>query len=184
MELADWVVVELRNRLDTAVVLATRSALLQADGDVVGTDGTSPVVFSLPADQYLVALRHRNHLGVLTANAVALSSTTTTLDLSNGRVALRGGSAATKLLGSARVLIAGDVVPDGVLRYTGGSNDRDPILARVGGVTPTATLVGYFPEDVNLDGVVSYTGGNNDRDIILTNVGGVVPTSTRADFIP
>jgi hypothetical protein len=182
--IVDWVVVELRNRLDTAVVLATRSALLQADGDVVGTDGTSPVVFSLPADQYLVALRHRNHLGVLTANAVALSSTTTTLDLSNGSVALRGGSAATKLLGSARVLIAGDVVPDGVLRYTGGSNDRDPILARVGGVTPTATLVGYFPEDVNLDGVVSYTGGNNDRDIILTNVGGVVPTSTRADFIP
>ncbi|MBL7980825.1 MAG: hypothetical protein JNL52_03350 [Flavobacteriales bacterium] len=182
--IVDWVVVELRSRLDTSLVWATRSALLQADGDVVGTDGTSPVVFSLPADQYLVALRHRNHLGVLTANAVALSSTVTTLDLTNGSIALRGGAQATKLSGAVRLLFAGDVVPDGVLRYTGSNNDRDPILARVGGVTPTATIAGYFPEDVNLDGVVRYTGVNNDRDVILTNVGGVIPTSSRVDFIP
>ena len=48
-----------------------------------------------PAEAYHVAVRHRNHLGVMTAGTVALSGTTTVLDLSNGSVALKGGSQAT-----------------------------------------------------------------------------------------
>ncbi len=179
----DWVVVELRAASDTALI-ATRSALLQSDGDVVGTDGTSAVVFDQPAGPYYVALRHRNHLGVMTAGSVVLSSTTMFLDLSNGTVPLKGGSLATDLVGIRRLMVAGDVVRDGALRYTGGANDRDAILTRIGGVIPTATVSGYFQEDVNLDGVVSYTGSNNDRDIILQNIGGVVPTATRSDYLP
>ncbi len=181
--IVDWVVVELRSATDTAVV-ATRSALLQADGDVVGTDGTSAVVFNEPASPYYVALRHRNHLGVMTTATVALSNTTFVLDLSNGSVALKGGGQATDEAGTTRVMVAGDAVHEGILRYTGGSNDRDAILTRIGGVIPTATVSGYFPEDVNLDGVVRYTGMNNDRDIILQNIGGVVPTATRSDYLP
>ncbi len=70
------------------------------------------------------------------------------------------------------------------IRYTGAENDRDPILAQVGGTLPTGTWVGYTNNDVNMDGVVKYTGANNDRDPILMNIGGSVPTSTVAEQLP
>jgi hypothetical protein len=182
--IVDWVVVELRSAAAPSTVLATRSALLQRDGDVVHVDGTSPVSFSLPAASYVVALRHRNHLGIATAAAIALNSTPTTVDLSNGTIPIIGGNAATKQIGVRRLLYAGDVNADGILRYTGQGNDRDAILVGVGGLIPTTTVSGYRDEDVNMDGVVRYTGAANDRDIILVNIGGVVPTNIRPGTLP
>lgn len=181
--IVDWVLVELRNKNAPATVVRTRTALLQRDGDVVDVDGVSTLSFPVPADQYFVSVRHRNHLGVRTLNAIALSSTATVVDLSNNSVAL-SGTDPVRTNGSYRSLWAGNTRPDAVVRYTGGDNDRDPVLQRVGGSVPTATLAGYFIEDVNLDGTVKYTGGDNDRDPILTTVGGSVPTNTRAQQLP
>ncbi len=49
--IVDWVALELRDKSNHSVVLATRSALLQADGEVVDVDGVSPVTFAnLPED--------------------------------------------------------------------------------------------------------------------------------------
>ena len=70
------------------------------------------------------------------------------------------------------------------MRYTGEDNDRDPILTIIGGVVPTASAVGYLPEDVNMDGIVLYTGANNDRDRLLQAIGGVVPTEIRSEQLP
>jgi hypothetical protein len=183
--IVDWVIVELRDPSAPEVVVASRSALLQADGDVVSAqDGQSALSISVAAGTYIVAVRHRNHLGVMTANSVSLSATAANLDLSNGSIALAGGNAATKVLGPHRLVYAGDAIGDGVLRYSGAGNDRDRLLSRIGGVIPTATTVGYYPEDINMDGVVRYSGASNDRDVILQNIGGVVPTNTRADFLP
>jgi len=181
--IVDWLVVELRSAATPSVVVATRSALLQRDGDVVHVDGVSPVSFSVPAS-YVVALRHRNHLGIATAAAVALNSTAVTLDLSNGTVPIFGGLAATKQVGGRRVMYAGDVNADGILRYTGQNNDRDEILVGIGGVVPTTTVSGYRKEDVNMDGLVRYTGVGNDRDVILVNIGGVVPTNVLSGTLP
>lgn len=180
----DWVVVELRNKNNSSQVLASRSALLQADGDVVGMDGSSAVVVNLSSDNYFIALRHRNHLGIMAASAIALTSTAITVDLSNGSVALFGASLATTVVGTRNAMVAGDSDRNGVLSYTGQNNDRDPILSRIGGAAPTATVAGYFVEDLNLDGVVQYVGTGNDRDIILVNIGGSVPTGTRAAQLP
>lgn len=183
--IVDWVVVELRSAANGAQVVATRSALLQADGDIVSAaDGVSPVSLNAVAGNYFVAVRHRNHLGIMTAAAVALSATSVNLDLSNGSAALFGGANATKPLGGRNVLFGGDVDRNGIIRYTGSSNDRDPILVRIGGSAPTATLNGYFNEDVNLDGVVRYVGNSNDRDPLLVNIGGSTPTLTRAAQLP
>ncbi|MEO8590752.1 MAG: hypothetical protein ABI432_15360 [Flavobacteriales bacterium] len=181
----DWVVLELRNANNSSQVVATRSALLQADGDVVAADGTADVVFStVGAGQYFIAVRHRNHLGIMTAAAVPLSATASPMDLSNGTVPLYGGAAATKTVGSKAVMFAGDVDRNSVIRYSGQNNDRDPLLSRIGGTVPTAIATGYFGEDVDLDGVVRYVGATNDRDIILSNVGGSVPTGTRSASLP
>lgn len=180
----DWVVIELRGAVDATDVLATRSALLQRDGDIVDMDGTSDVLFNMAPGDYHIAVRHRNHFGIMTAAAHALTATATPLDLSAGMVALFGGANATKGLGGKQVMYAGDVTRDGIMKYTGEDNDRDPILQRIGGTVPTHTVPGYFREDVNLDGTVKYIGEFNDRDIILVNIGGTVPTAVRNASLP
>ncbi|MBS1583499.1 MAG: hypothetical protein JST66_14960 [Bacteroidetes bacterium] len=181
--IVDWVLVELRSAADPAVVVATRSALIQRDGDVVGLDGTSSVVMQATPGNYYVALRHRNHLGAMTATAIALSGTAATVDLRSGSTAT-WGTEARKTTGTVRCLWAGNVYRDGLVKYTGANNDRDPILSSIGGSVPTAVVTGYMKEDVNLSGTVKYTGAANDRDPILVNVGGSIPTAVRLQQLP
>ncbi|MBK7085202.1 MAG: hypothetical protein IPH53_11245 [Flavobacteriales bacterium] len=69
---------------------------------------------------------------------------------------------ARKNVSGVMVLAAGDVTFDHSVKYAGGNNDRDPILTRIGVTVPTATVSGYWLEDVNLDGVVKYAGSSND----------------------
>ena len=180
--IVDWVVVELR-LLDVNVRFETRSALLQRDGDVVAMDGVSPLAFNVGAGSYHVSVKHRNHLGVMTATPLSFSGAAASFDFTAGASAVFGTDA-RKIIGSARVLWAGDVSFNGQLKYTGAANDRDPILSRIGGVVPTNFISGYLSEDVNMDGVVRYTGSGNDRDSILQNIGGVVPTNTRSEQVP
>lgn len=71
--IVDWVFLELRNKNDHNQVLATRSALLQRDGDIVEVDGSSAVFFEgIEPDHYFLSVRHRNHLGVMTLTSVPL----------------------------------------------------------------------------------------------------------------
>jgi HYR domain len=77
--IVDWVFLQLRDATNPATVLFTRSALIQRDGDIVDVDGVSPVKFnSAPVGNYHVAVRHRNHLPIRSANVLALSDITTT----------------------------------------------------------------------------------------------------------
>jgi len=184
--IVDWVQVELRSTVTPSLVLATRCALVQRDGDVVGLDGTSAVLLNAPAASYHLAIRHRNHLGVMTAAPVALSGVTTVIDLRAPATATYG-TEARKAVNGQMVMWAGNVFRDGAvssLKYIGTSNDRDPILTALGGSTPTAIATGYMREDVNMTGQVKYTGSANDRDPILVNIGGTVPTNTRVEQLP
>jgi len=184
VRIVDWVVLELRNKNNVAQVLATRSALLRRDGRITDTDGTADVQFTgWPADQYYLAVRHRNHLGIMTDLPVSLAATAQLIDLSGGTPALRGGADATAAIGALRALWCGDVNGNGTVRYTGMQNDRDPILVRIGGLDPIAVYAGYAMEDVNMDGTVKYTGTANDRDPILQNVGGNA-VGVRAGHLP
>jgi len=149
----------------------------------VDMDGTSAIAFSAPAGNYFLAISHRNHLGCMSASAISLSGTATSIDFTvAGTVTY--GTDARKAIGNWRVLWAGDVTFNQQVKYTGTNNDRDPILVRIGGVIPTNTVNGYFPEDVTMDGIVKYTGSNNDRDPILVTVGGTVPTNVRNGQLP
>ena len=119
----------------------------------------------------------------MTSTALPLSSTITSIDLTSLATATFGTSA-QNTIGTVRALWAGNVIIDNAIRYTGGSNDRDPILVRIGGTIPTNTTTGYFAEDVDMDGKVKYTGNGNDRDPILVNIGGTVPTNSRLEQLP
>lgn len=178
--IVDWIVVEIRNSTVPTQRMYTTSALLQRDGDIVATDGVSPLTIPLTAGNYHVAVRHRNHLGVMTASPISIA-TGTALNLAT---APTWGSGAMYNSNGTNVMWAGDASFDGVLKYTGNGNDRDLILSRIGGTIPTNAVNGYYQEDVNLSGSVKYTGQDNDRDVILFNIGGTVPTSTKSQQIP
>jgi len=58
--------------------------LLQRDGDIVNADGTSPLFFSgIAGGNYYVSIKHRNHLGVMSAAAQALAYAPTTVDFTS-----------------------------------------------------------------------------------------------------
>ena len=182
--IVDWVLVELRNKNNSAQVLATKSALLQRDGDIVGTDGFQRILFNVASDNYFVAVRHRNHFGVMTSTSTLLNKDEKSIDFTSGSTVTYGTEARMQLPNGKRAQWSGNAVRDNMLKYIGTSNDRDPILVEIGGLLPTNTAVGYLPTDINLDGITKYIGTNNDRDIILVNIGGVLPTATRLEQLP
>lgn len=180
----DWVLVELRHKANPGQIIATRAALLERDGDVMGTDGYQRLIFNVPADEYHVAIRHRNHLGAMTFSPVVLGASEVAIDFSSPQQVTHGLDARATLPNGKRAQWCGNALRDGMLRYTGEGNDRDPILVGIGGAVPTNTVAGYHLTDVNMDGMVRYTGQGNDRDPILVNIGGSVPTNTRAEQLP
>ncbi|MBC8152859.1 MAG: Ig-like domain-containing protein, partial [Bacteroidetes bacterium] len=79
--IVDWVFVELRSGSDLSVVIDSRSAVVQRSGDIVEVDGVSSLSFAVAeSGNYYVGVRHRNHLGVLSAQAIPLSFTATVVD--------------------------------------------------------------------------------------------------------
>jgi hypothetical protein len=181
--IVDWVWVELRSTASPNTVVAARPALVQRDGDVVEVDGVRPVWLGAAPGSYHVALRHRNHLGVMTAAGIALSGAPATVDLrANGTAVF--GTGARREVDDTAVLWEGNVLRDGRIKYTGTGNDRDPIIVAIGGNTPNGVLAGYRAEDVNMDGTVKYTGSGNDRDPVLVNVGAADPTGVRIEQLP
>jgi hypothetical protein len=119
-DIVDWVLLELRS--DETTVVSKRAAFLKSDGTIVDVDGTSPVSFTgLTADNYYVVVRHRNHLAIMSATAIPLSSSsvlydfTTTLQSppkaygTNPMVALSGGGFG---------MIAADANVDGTINAT------------------------------------------------------------------
>lgn len=179
----DWVVLELRSSVSPHGVVASRPALIRRDGEVIDLDGDAYVNFpGLAAGSYRIALRHRNHLGVMTSSAYTLGFIP---ERANFRAGGAYGTVPQTSVGSVQCLWPGDCAADGTIRYVGGSNDRDPILQAIGGSVPTNTLSNvYNTNDVNMDGIIRYVGANNDRDVILQTIGGSVPTATRVQQLP
>jgi hypothetical protein len=181
--IVDWVFVELRDATTPATVVRTRAALIQRDGDVVDLDGVSPLQFHMPNGPYYVAIRHRNHLGVMTAAPIPLSQKPAVIDFRSPLTPTYGTAAQVNVNG-LMAQWSGNCALDNKLLYTGTGNDRDPILVEIGGVVPTNTSTGYLRTDVNMDGTIKYTGALNDRDPILVNIGGVIPTNVVFEQLP
>jgi|GEM_PF-816563 len=151
----DWIYVELRDKNNPASVLYTLSALVQKDGDVVGTDGVSALNFSQAApDNYYIAVRHRNHLGFRTANAIALSAAAATLNFTNNSVALYGAGSPLKNISGVYVMYAGEANRDGVVNAVDRNTYWRP---QNGGVYNYLTATADF----NLDGAVNAADRDN-----------------------
>ncbi|MBK9075859.1 MAG: delta-60 repeat domain-containing protein [Flavobacteriales bacterium] len=184
--IVDWLLIEMRPAASPSTIAASRAVLLQRDGDVVDLDGVSTVGFAgLAPGSYSVAVRPRNHLPVMLSSStpIAYGDAIASVDFTLPGAQVYDNDARKNVSG-VMVLAAGDVTFDHSVKYAGGNNDRDPILTRIGGTVPTATVSGYWLEDVNLDGVVKYAGSSNDRDRVLNSIGGSVPTAMRVATLP
>jgi len=177
----DWVMLQLRDAIDPGRIIWSRSCLIQRDGDIVSTDGSSSVTVPFVGHPVHVAVLHRNHLSAMTAVASDLGPGANAMDLTHPATCAPG---ALDVLNGVALLPPGDVNGDGRIAYTGPSNDRDVVLVRIGGSVPTATASGYLAEDVNMDGNVRYVGAANDRDVILQAIGGSVPSVVREQVMP
>lgn len=176
--IVDWVVLEIRARKTGTPIIYSRAALVQVDGDVVDTDGVSPVTVPFSGPNYYIALRHRNHLAVMTARPVNLKNGAdfTSTDAY--------GVEGEKLVNGVRVMWPGNANWNNMVSYVGVNNDRDVVFATVGEENPNNVVEGYLGSDTNMDGVVKYTGTLNDRDFILAQTLGGNPQKVRFEQMP
>ncbi|WP_422107134.1 HYR domain-containing protein [Winogradskyella sp.] len=177
--IVDWVWVELRDATTNTTIIEAKSALLQRDGDVVGLDGTSALLLNQPPGNYYIAIKHRNHLGIMSNSAISLNGTTTTVvDFSNGSTTTFGSNAQTTLglPNGSFAMWVGDVNGDDIILYVGGLQDTSRILSEVlndsGNILnlPTYVSNGYSNGDIDMNGDIQYAGGNAEPPFILQNV--------------
>ncbi len=148
--IVDWVVLELRDKNAPATVIQSRAALLQRDGDVVDLDGkTTSVAFAnLAANEYLISVRHRNHLAAATATPVYLNTVATSVvDFTKATSVTMGTDAQRDMGGGKMGLWSGDGNANGQVQNT----DIENVWK------PTNGFSGYQRGDFNLNGEVQNT---------------------------
>jgi hypothetical protein len=98
------------------------------------------VSFGVPTGSYYIVIRHRNHIAVMSAAAVALTGTAATYDFTTGQ-AQAFGTAPMVLVGTKFCLYAGDTDLSGTVDAA----DRSAAWNQ-------RNLSGYYGEDCDLSG--------------------------------
>jgi hypothetical protein len=181
--IVDWVLLEFRNAADSTQIVGTRAALLQRDGDVVSAaDGSSAIAFGTIGESYYLAIKHRNHLGVMTAAAVTVQSTELLVDFTTATdadVYNRTGYDGMERVsvGAVKALWMGDANGDGKIKYQGAGNDLLTLFQQAVAHPDNSAFasnfdgaVGYLGSDINLDGKAKYSGLNPDNNLIFGNL--------------
>ncbi len=193
--IVDWVFLELRDKNDYSSVVATRSGLLQRDGDIVDLDGTSAVFFpDVTVDSYFLVVRHRNHLGSMTKYPKTPEELAELIDFSDLNMDVfdfantdntfnYSGLALTVMDVDGyelRALWAGDSNADGRISYRGGDqNDLVVLHQEIAGFDMTLNplfkldfqqSVGYLQGDIDMNGKAKFDNPNDDRNLLLVQV--------------
>lgn len=193
--IVDWVFVELRNATGptTAPILQTRSALLRRNGTIVDVDGVSPVYFKNldPGSNYVVTVKHRNHLGISSTpvSPISLGLSNTEFDFTNAaNTAAIYGVANTNYtqINSKNVMWAGNARNNNSSSWAGLNNDKDYLYINVLSSNSGAPITGYSIGDLNMNRTASWSGLNNDKDFLYISVLGSNSGSggTKSQAIP
>jgi len=157
VNVVDWVLVDLRDA--PSAIFATsgtsiekQAAFILSDGSVVSLDGYSNLHFPVSIDQNLyVVIWHRNHLGIMSKNALISSGGVYSYNFTNGMDKVYGYAAGHK-----------ELAP-GVWGMFSGDGDHDGTIS-IGDKSSTwenqAGTSGYIFSDYNLDG----ESNNIDKD--------------------
>ena len=174
--IVDWVFVELRDANDVDNVVATKSALIQRNGDVVTVRGDTLLHFTnTRIGEYYVAIRHRNHLGIISLNTyIFLPNAVPMVDFTFNFTPVVGDHSSVEM-DNLESLWSGDLNNDGKVIYQGPNNDIFYMFLHVlrdegnQDFLPNYISRGYTNDDFNLDGTVIYQGPSNDRSRLLFN---------------
>ncbi len=179
--IVDWIFLEIRNA-DGETAIATRSALLQRNGNIVDVDGVSPVYFPVTEGDYHLVIKHRNHLGIMTKDPLTMDrdkAMPLTLDFTDGSTNIYGMHG-QKDLNGIFALWGGNTDGNRYVIFQGGgvgNPDTDGIFFTIfldsSNNPPNYNHItmGYFLSDCDLNGDVIYGGiGNDIDDYIFFNV--------------
>lgn len=118
----DWVLVELREAGSAAAALSatkvgSAAGFLMNDGSVKATDGTSDLTVSLSGNtgsDFFVVIYHRNHLPIMSANAISESGGVYTINFTSASATTyQGTTGLASLSGGKFGMLAGDADGDG-----------------------------------------------------------------------
>jgi len=185
--IVDWAFVELRSKSNNATVLATRAGLIQRDGDIVDVDGASCLSFpGVAIDSYYVAVRHRDHLGMMTKYGQSASSLQNLVDMTLATTPMYdfGTSLSTfdytglatnnNVKAGYRAMWAGDFNADKKVKFDNPAGDDNQLLFDVindAGNTNHFTnynfSFGYWQGDFNMDSKDKYDNPSGDDNLLL-----------------
>jgi len=119
VDIVDWVLIELRDTTqaslaDTSTTIAKQAAFVLNNGSIVGIDGISSLQFDVPVDHGLFAvIWHRNHLGVISSDAIPGFNDYYSYNFSNAENTVLGGNLGHKEINTnVWGMIAGDYNAD------------------------------------------------------------------------
>jgi len=172
----DWILAELR--VDSGkTILEQKAGLLMKNGGVTNPDG-STLTFDNLSDttEYFMAIRHRNHLGIMTHERIeVIEGESNGIDFMDANT-LTYGTLAQVQKSDKMMMWSGKTNESNVVIFQGANNNPNNVFFKV--LTDTAnqdiqlnfTNDGYECEDVNLDGQTIYQGANNDPNDIFFNI--------------
>lgn len=185
--IVDWVFVELRSKSNYNMVLATRSGLLQRDGDIVDITGESGLEFpGIRKDSVYVVVKHRNHFGVMSQrvavkDVVDFTSVTTPIfdfgtTLNNG-FNYTGLAQKNKVIQGYNALWAGDFDSNGRVKFTNPNDDQNilyfEVLAYPLNISNTSNynfVHGYLQSDYDLNSKSKYDNPNDDKNFLFSQI--------------
>ena len=183
--IVDWVHIELRSKDDMTLPIATRSGLLQRDGDVVDLDGSSNLKFQgVNVDSFYVVVKHRSHLGAMSmkvSNMDLIDFTSLDFPTYDFGTSLGNGNDYTGMaqknttVSGYNVLWAGDFDSNGKIKFTNPSDDQNVMFIDVLFNSPNFLINydsahGYLTEDYNMDGKVKFTNPSDDLNYLFSQL--------------
>ncbi|AOW20812.1 hypothetical protein [Urechidicola croceus] len=156
--IVDWVFVEIRNKDDISVLISSQSALLQRDGDLVSTDGTSCLQFSIEENEYYIRICHRNHLNIITNETIFLENEITFLDLRNNPNLILDGTSILVNLGNNNF-----AMPSGDLDGNGQIQNSD-----LSAIIPSLGQSSYSNADLDMNSQIQNIDLSN---LLIPNIG-------------
>ncbi len=163
--MVDWVLIEMREATTAALANETtikdrKAGFILKNGTVTDVSGSNDLIFNFYyTDSLYVVVKHRNHLGVMSAFGLKQSMGTFSYDLTTSAAQIHGGTnAATELAFGVWGMIAGDADASNLID----NDDKDLNWMSEAGIS------GYLSGDLNLDKQVN----NQDKnDYWLPNEG-------------
>ena len=191
--IVDWVYIELRDKNDNTSVIATRTGLLQRDGDVVDLDGIHGLRFpGIALDDYYVVVRHFRHLGAMTLNPQTpeelfdlVDFTTSDLDVFDWgtshpvftTVDYSGLALNEGVSFGYRCLWAGDFDGNGKIKSTNPGDDLNIVFFDVNYYPTNESFqanfdfaYGYLLGDFDMNGKAKFNNPNDDSNMLYVQL--------------